>query len=165
MTTRIYLDLDGVMADFDKYFLDTFGIESHKLDDPTLWKLINGHENFFLNLPLMEGALDFFRSIEHLPVSILTACPKSNYTSAAMQKRQWVYKHLSTEVPVIPMLGGKNKCLFMHSPGDVLIDDFEKNCIPWAEHGGFAIHHKNFKSTRNYLNLVLDLASRNDAKV
>lgn len=160
MTTRIYLDLDGVMADFDKYFLDTFGVESHKLDDPTLWKLINGHENFFLNLPLMEGALDFFRSIEHLPVSILTACPKSNYTSAAMQKRRWVYKHLSKDVTVIPMMGGKNKCLFMHAPGDVLIDDFEKNCIPWAEHGGFAIHHKDFETTNHNLDIVLSLGSK-----
>lgn len=163
--TRIYIDLDGVMADFDKYFFDTFGVESHKLDDPTLWKWINGHGNFFRNLPLMPGALDFFKSVEHLNPTILTACPKTNYAVAAVQKRQWVYEHLSKDITVIPMLGGKNKCLFMHSPGDVLIDDFEKNCIPWAEHGGFAIHHKNFKTTRNYLDLVLDLASRNDAKV
>jgi hypothetical protein len=28
-----------------------------------------------LNLPLMPGALDFFRSVEHLNPTILTACP------------------------------------------------------------------------------------------
>jgi hypothetical protein len=155
--TRLYIDLDGVMADFDKYFLESFGIESHKLDDPTLWKWINGHGNFFSNLPLMPGALEFFRSVEHLNPTILTACPKSNYAVAAVQKRQWVYKHLSQDITVIPMMGGKNKCLFMHSPGDVLIDDFEKNCIPWAEHGGYAIHHKDFVTTKDHLDRVLTL--------
>ena len=154
---RLYIDLDGVMADFDKYFFDTFGDESHKLDDKSLWKLINGHGNFFRNLPLMQGALEFFRSVEHLPVSILTACPKSNYTTAAVQKRQWVYEHLSKDVTVIPMMGGKNKCLFMHSPGDVLIDDFEKNCIPWREHGGIAIQHKNFDSTMSQVANIFNL--------
>jgi len=156
---RLYIDLDGVMADFDKYFLETFGVESHKLDDSALWKRINSHGNFFRNLPLMAGALEFFKSVEHLNPTILTACPKSNYTAAAVQKRQWVYEHLSRDITVIPMMGGKNKCLFMHAPGDNLIDDFEKNCIPWAEHGGFAICHKDFVTTKDQLDLVLSLES------
>lgn len=159
MKTRLYVDLDGVMADFDKYFEDTFGMQSSKIDDPSLWKFINNHGNFFINLPLMPEALDFFRSIEHLNPTILTACPKSNYTTSAVQKRQWVYKHLSQDITVIPMMGGKNKCLFMHAPGDILIDDFEKNCIPWREHGGYAILHKNFESTKKQLELLLETSA------
>lgn len=155
---RIYLDLDGVMADFDRYFLEQFGVASNSLDDPTLWKWINAHGNFFSNLPPCEGAVDFFNNIKTLNVSILTACPKTNYTVAAVQKRSWVYKHLSPDVTVIPMLGGKNKCLFMHSPGDLLIDDFEKNCVAWREHGGVAIQHKNFVDTTKQLELYLDAA-------
>lgn len=160
MTTRLYIDLDGVMADFDKYFLQEFGVQSSKLDDPTLWKWINGHGNFFSNLPLCDGALEFFQSVKHLNPTILTACPKTNYPVAAVQKRNWVYRHLSSNITVIPMLGGKNKCLFMHSPGDILIDDYEKNCIPWAEHGGFAIHHKDFETTRANLDIALSLTER-----
>lgn len=157
MQIGLYIDLDGVMADFDKYFLQEFGIESNKLDDSTLWKWINSHGNFFLNLPLCEGAIDFFKRIEHLKPTILTACPKSNYVTAAIQKRQWVYKHLSKDITVIPMLGGKNKCLFMHSPGDILIDDFEKNCIPWREHGGIAIQHKNFVDTNKQIANIFEV--------
>lgn len=157
MKTRLYIDLDGVMADFDKYFLQQFGVESNKLDDPTLWKWINGHGNFFLNLPMCEGALDFFNMVKHLNPTILTACPKSNYTTAAVQKRKWVYEHLSQDITVIPMMGGKNKCLFMHAPGDVLIDDFEKNCIPWREHGGIAIQHKTFKDTIDQVSSIFNL--------
>jgi 5'-nucleotidase len=153
---KLYIDLDGVMADFDRYFVESFGVASNTLDDPTLWKWINGHGNFFRNLPLCEGAVDFFNSVRHLNPTILTACPKTNYTVAAVQKRAWVYENLSADITVIPMMGGKNKVLFMHSPGDVLIDDFEKNCIPWREHGGIAIQHKNFVTTTKQLDLIND---------
>jgi 5'-nucleotidase len=155
--TRLYLDLDGVMADFDKFFVQEFGIESNKLDDPIMWKWINSHGNFFRNLPLCEGAFEFFEKVKHLNPTILTACPKTNYTVAAIQKRQWVYEHLSKDITVIPMLGGKNKAMFMHSPGDVLIDDFEKNCIPWREHDGIAIQHKDFSTTLNAIQPIFNL--------
>lgn len=155
--TKLYLDLDGVMADFDTYFASEFGIASDKLNDSTLWKWINGHGNFFRNLPLCEGAVEFFEAVKHLNPTILTACPKTNYTVAATQKRQWVYEHLSKDVTVIPMLGGKNKAMFMHSPGDVLIDDFEKNCIPWREHSGVAIQHKDFATTWTALKPIFNL--------
>ena len=29
----------------------------------------------------------------------------------------------------------------MRNPGDILIDDFSKNCEDWAAHGGMAIKH------------------------
>jgi hypothetical protein len=64
--TKLYLDLDGVMADFDTFFTSEFGIESNKLDDPVMWKWINGHGNFFRNLPLCESAVEFFEKVKHL---------------------------------------------------------------------------------------------------
>jgi 5'-nucleotidase len=157
MKRHLYIDLDGVMADFDEYFLSEFGVVSSMLDDATMWKWINKHGYFFRNLPVMDHAVDFFRSVEHLNPFILTACPRTDYEVAAIQKRQWVYEHLSETVTVIPMLGGKHKCLFMHSPGDVLIDDFEKNCIPWRKMGGVAIHHKNFDETKKQMNQLFSL--------
>lgn len=150
---RVYLDLDGVMADFDTHFFNLFGIESRTLDDTTLWNLINQQGSFFADLPVCHGALDFFKDIKHLNPIILTACPKSNYQTAAMQKKNWVKSHLSSVITVIPMLGGKNKALFMHNPGDILIDDFEKNIKSWQEHGGIGILHKTFERTREQMGL------------
>jgi len=148
---NLYIDLDGVMADFDKHFPILFGTNHNDLEDDVMWKHINSHPSFFLDLPVCEGAIDFFNSVKHLNPTILTACPKSNYKLAAVQKRQWVRKHISTNITVIPMMGGKNKGLFMHNVGDVLIDDFEKNCKAWAELGGFPILHKNFTDTSKTL--------------
>jgi len=45
-------------------------------------------------------------------------------------------------------LGGRNKWLFMHQPGDVLIDDFAKNIGPWDAAGGVGILHRSFAETR-----------------
>jgi 5'-nucleotidase len=45
------------------------------------------------------------------------------------------------------MMGGVNKAMFMHEPGDILIDDMEKNCKAWEELGGKAIVHKNALDT------------------
>jgi 5'-nucleotidase len=148
---RIYLDLDGVLADFDRHFVDHFGVESQTLDDASMWKKINSYPDFFANLPPMKDAMVLFDYVMSTwrseDVSILTACPRSNYRNAAIQKRVWVRKHLNENITVIPMLGGVNKSLFMHEPSDILIDDMEKNCSSWEELGGIAIVHKSAAET------------------
>jgi 5'-nucleotidase len=151
---RIYLDLDGVMADFDTHFVEKFGVDPQTLDDDVMWKMINGYQDFYANLPLMKDAVDLFEFLlwgpapwEPEDVIILSACPRSNYKNAAIQKRAWVREHLSKNITVIPMMGGVNKALFMHEPGDILIDDMEKNCKAWEELGGKAIVHKNAVDT------------------
>lgn len=140
--TTLYIDMDGVLADFDGSFPAVFGIDHRSLADDDMWLHINGHPSFFRDLPPMAGALDFFRSVEHLQPVILTACPKSNYAHVAAQKRAWVREHLSATCLVLPVLGGRHKPLFMHQPGDILIDDFGRNCDAWTEAGGVAIKHE-----------------------
>ena len=139
---RLYLDLDGVMADFDGAFPAVFGLDHRSLADEEMWARINCHASFFRDLPLMPGALEFYDSIMHLNPTILTACPKTNYAHVAGQKRAWVQHHLGRDVTVLPVLGGYNKPLFMHSPGDILIDDWGKNCDAWRKAGGVAIKHE-----------------------
>ena len=157
---RIYLDLDGVMADFDGTFPALFGQDHRAMADDEMWELVNGHQTFFRDLPPMEGAVEFFRSIEHLHPIILTACPKSNYAHAAVQKVEWVRKHLSPHVTVLPVLGGYNKPLFMHAKGDILIDDFRRNTEAWTAAGGNAILHRSFEATSAALAEHIPIAHR-----
>ena len=155
MNRKIFLDLDGVMADFEGHFLSQFGIAHNSVSDKEMWKKIDSLYHFFWDLPLMDGAVDFFKSIEKYNPIILTSCPKTNYQAAAIQKKKWVKKYLSQEILVLPILGGRNKALFMHNEGDILIDDMEKNCVSWTEHEGYAIRHKDFDNTTKELNLIL----------
>lgn len=154
---QLFLDLDGVMADFETHFRDEFGVETHEVDDKKMWGMINSIPDYFLSMPMMEGATKFFKEIEKYNPIILTACPRSNYQAAAIQKRQWVRNNLSEDIMILPVMGGKNKAMFINQVGDILIDDFVENCDSWNLHGGFAIHHKNFNDTMLYLNTVINL--------
>lgn len=145
---RLYLDLDGVMADFDANFPAIFGLDHRSMADDAMWAKINSHPDFFRNMPVCKGALEFYGQIRHYEPIILTACPKSNYAHAANQKRGWVREHLGLDVTVMPVMGGRNKPLFMHSPGDILIDDFERNCNAWNDAGGVGILHQDFTKTK-----------------
>ncbi|HEY1035572.1 MAG TPA: hypothetical protein VGE09_11385 [Pseudoxanthomonas sp.] len=145
---RIYLDLDGVMADFDNTFPRVFGLDHRDMADDEMWARINSHPDFFRNLPAMPGAYDFMAWVRHLQPIILTACPKSNYAHVAWQKREWVREHLGPGVTVLPVWGGASKPLFMHAPGDILIDDYRRNTEAWAAAGGVAILHRDWWKTR-----------------
>ena len=149
-TSRLYLDLDGVMADFDAHFPNEFGADHRAMADDAMWERINAHPSYFEDMPMCEGAADFFELVRHYDPIILTACPRTNYQNVAMQKRRWVRRHLG-DCTMLPVMGGHNKWLFMHEPGDVLIDDYAKNCAPWEKAGGIAILHKSFPQTVNTL--------------
>jgi 5'-nucleotidase len=159
--TRLYLDLDGVMADFDAHFPATFGLDHRSMADDAMWATINAHPSYFRDMPTCPGAVEFFREIENLAPIVLTACPRTNYQHVARQKREWVREHLSTEIMVLPVMGGRNKPLFMHEPGDILIDDFEKNTSAWFEAGGVPILHRSFPETMKALEAAWPIGGRN----
>lgn len=153
--TRVFLDLDGVMADFDAHFPAVFGLDHRGLADDAMWQTINAHPSYFRDMPPCVGAVEFFREIEALEPIVLTACPRTNYANAARQKREWVREHLSTKILVLPCMGGHNKPLFMHEPGDILIDDFRRNIDAWTAAGGISILHRGFDDTRRLLRAAL----------
>lgn len=141
---RLYLDLDGVFADFDAAFPDVFGMDHRSMANDDMWAKINAHPSFFRDLPPCDGSLAGFAALEQFKPTILTSCPRTNYQHVAGQKRAWVRQHFGQHITVLPVMGGHNKPLFMHSDGDVLLDDFRKNCDAWAKAGGTAILHRSW---------------------
>lgn len=146
---RLFYDLDGVFADFDGHFPQTFGVEIP--NDNQMWKMINDHGEFFSTMPLFPDSKDFFEDTKHLDPIFLTAASKSNYHHIAKQKRQWTRIQLTTQHLILPVPSGKDKPLFMHAPGDVLIDDHLPNIEAWNAAGGFGILHRDFEETSQQL--------------
>jgi 5'-nucleotidase len=152
---RLFIDLDGVMADFDLYYETLYGKHPSQVDDDMMWGFIHSADRFFFNLPVCEGAPEFWDEVRHLNPIFLSACPQKNYALIAKQKHEWVRKHLCKDSLILPVRGGANKCLFLQNPGDILIDDFEKNIKPWRAMQGIGILHTDFESTRQQLEAVL----------
>ncbi|MCF8861641.1 DNA repair endonuclease [Agrobacterium phage OLIVR2] len=159
---RLFVDLDGVMADFDTHFRNLFNCDPPSkiggVNDDEMWKLIHDKGDFFETIPVFEGTLSFWKKITDYadfdPI-ILTAASKKHYHAMAIQKRKWVRQTLSTEHLILPVWGSSSKTLFMHAPGDVLIDDYKKNCDRWNAAGGYAIHHTDFdKSFKELIEIM-----------
>lgn len=135
---QIYFDCDGVLADFDKRFVELFGMTSKQYESihgsSKFWAGIEESGDFFALLePIPEG-ITLLQKYSSVKPIILTGCPRGYW--AEHQKFRWRDKHL----PRIPMITCKsaNKYHFCR-PGDVLIDDTLRYAKKWESAGGVFI--------------------------
>jgi hypothetical protein len=155
---KIFLDNDGVLANFDKHVLDLFGKTPRELGDEKLWEHVNENPNYFWStIPPMPYAHELWNFVvsTNIPFCVLTGCPKSHYEIAAEHKPLWIKNHFG-ETEVITCLS-KNKPLHMENPGDILIDDFVANVRRWEKAGGIAIKHYDGASSIQKLKNLLSL--------
>lgn len=153
---HLYLDLDGVFADFDAAAEAAIGTDNtYKWEwingSDAFWAKLNAVPNFFETFPLMDGALELWDAVSETDRTILTAIPKLDGGSVAGQKRRWIRKNLSPDVPVITCLASEKP--FYCTPGDVLVDDRRINEAHWVRRGGIFIHHVSAASTIEQLRL------------
>lgn len=139
---RLFLDADGVLADFDRGVRELLGtrprafIAAHGRG--AFWERLARAENFYGSLPEIPDARVLFDAVKHLKPTILTGIPIGKW--AAPQKVEWVAEHFPG-VPIITCMA-RDKHKHMHS-GDVLVDDREKHRKAYEAHGVVFIHHKN----------------------
>lgn len=149
MRYKIAIDLDGVLADFDSKVKSLLG-ESWKLLHPNvLWKHLGKEDNLFDSLQLMEDAHKLVTHLMHHDLFILTAIPRPSdkLASAALDKKNWVARHINKNIPVQTVLGGKNKAKFVEDHNSILIDDYPRNINAWKAAGGIGILHTSVDET------------------
>lgn len=147
---QVFLDCDGVLADFDGYAIELLGIHPREYErrahsDSALWKELYAHPDFFYRLPLMQDARDLVGGVLEMgydPI-ILTGVPSHEGSDWAIaQKVRWAGKYF----PSIPIICCKSAEKFKHMipmKHNVLIDDWPKFKPVWEEAGGTFILHKN----------------------
>lgn len=150
---RIFLDLDGVMSDFDGFFLQEFGVETKDVTKKEMWRLIHEYDGFFRKMPLMSEAHYLYNCCKfHVhDLAILTSAGTSNYAAVAEQKKAWVKEHLDEDLLVICVKDGLDKASFVQNRGDILIDDWRLNCEAWEAAGGVAVKYENATQAVNDL--------------
>jgi beta-phosphoglucomutase-like phosphatase (HAD superfamily) len=145
----IWLDMDGVLADFDGHYQACFGVKPTRWPEPDTvdWKLIASVPDFYLNLPLMPGAKELFRFVDELGVGtgILTGVPKE-IDESSNHKIEWAAKPEHFPHVMVRCCRSRNK--FKHGkPGHVLVDDYLKYRDAWVDMGGIFVHHTSAESS------------------
>ena len=158
MITEIFVDLDGVLADFYKRFDELYKTPA-EIDYPSNTKkkaaFVKKFHNFIASgqfatldfMPDSELGLKFLRELHKtIPVCILTSTAREEYLNeVSRQKRIWLKEHSIEFNPVF--VPGKHLKRYYSKPGRVLIDDTESNITEWREMGGIGILHKSWKET------------------
>lgn len=146
MKPQLFLDCDGVLADFDSAAQEIFGmpprVAEDKIGTPKFWAGIRRRRNFYRHLPLMPDAREFFDAVVHLSPVILTGCPVGGW--AEPQKIAWAAEHFPGTRMITCM--SRDKCKHMRH-GDVLVDDYLKYKSRWEEAGGIFIHHTSAQTS------------------
>jgi hypothetical protein len=91
---------------------------------------------FWANLPPMEGGAELWNFISPYRPHILTSPMEEG---SQLGKRQWLQKNLNPQPNEVFMSHNKWKWATTDDKPNVLIDDWDKNLVPWAENGGIAI--------------------------
>lgn len=167
MKPQVFIDLDGVLADFDSRYEAVFGERNNHdaPEPPDFWSRLGAHADghFYAELVLMPDARELWAGVSAMNPIVLTGIPRS-LPHAEPDKRAWVARHFGADVQVI-CCASKDKCRYGR-PGDVLIDDWSKYRHLWEEMGGLFILHTSAASSLDALSaLSLESASSDPAVV
>ena len=158
---QLYLDADGVLADFNKGATALLGLPPHayeKRHGPVrFWRKLASAPDFYFGLPLMPDAMELFDAVRHLHPIILTGLPRGNW--AADQKVRWAAQYFPGTKIITTMARDKRD----HArEGDVLVDDQLRHRHLWEEVGGVFIHHRNARDTLEQLAMYFPLEAYAD---
>lgn len=153
----IYIDLDGVLIDFEKKAIEIAGYLPTYSSDPTekklrsdFWKRIAVHvkkgNKFFETMDLMSDAMELYSYIKHRDPTVLSAT--GHIVGAKEEKRNSVRAKFGH-----PMA---DRALFVRdasekgkhaAPGRLLIDDRQKALDSFIAEGGMGVLHTSAADT------------------
>jgi GNAT superfamily N-acetyltransferase/5'(3')-deoxyribonucleotidase len=147
-TAELYVDMDGVLADFFGGWAKLMGVNNWKdiKDVDLALNKIKEQPDFWVNLPLTSNALQLLSAIKAYKgrYNILSA-PLQGDTNSKPQKMAWIKKNLSSFPPQKIILDHNKAKYAKQSDGtpNGLIDDYGKNIASWTAAGGIAIKHED----------------------
>ncbi len=140
---KLFLDLDGVLADFDRGVREVTGRRPEELPLKTMWASLSRAPRFFETLEFMHDAEALWRFCAPHHPTILTGLPLGSW--APDQKRRWVARMLGAHVPIITCMS-RDKPRWS-APGHVLVDDRASAREGWERKGGVFVHHTSAETS------------------
>ena len=155
----LYLDMDGVVADFNEYAYRVHGFLPEVEYADNEWNQIAQNQRLYRDLkktPYADELVEYcrqFGKVNSYAVFFLTAVPKSNRLHWSFyDKVEWA----RTYFPDIPVhFGPFSKDKHVHCKADdILIDDRMSNIIDWRNANGIGILHETCDKTIDELRKI-----------
>ena len=144
---KIYLDMDGVITDFDKRFTDLAGMGPREYESSfgkdKFWDFIDSKEKgggvgFWVGMPWMPGGPELYNRVSQYDHALLSSPSRSE--SSRIGKHQWKKKYTPSSKLILALARNKQN----YADGNnILIDDRESNIRQWREAGGIGILYKS----------------------
>jgi len=159
---KIYVDMDGVLSDWEAQFKRySGGISVDTYDSlygkKNRFKLVNKNSpDYYANMPWMKDGKLLYNFVNSFPnVEILSHAPDAK---SKVGKQQWLKdKGITFETNLVP--NRKDKAKFA-TPDSILIDDREDVVSDFINAGGKAILHTNSIDTINRLKEILGIKEK-----
>ena len=148
---EVFLDMDGVLADFFSEYAVLAGLPPGSTyrdvppakNSPTLDKMIG--TDFFYRLPkfgsadtLVAMVVKFFGSY-----NICSSPLRGDHENSGVQKARWIKEHLNPQPKQIYIESRKEKhAVQPDGTPNILIDDRKDNIIKWEAAGGIGIKYQ-----------------------
>ena len=156
---KIYVDMDGVVADFDQRFRDLAGIGPREFEEKygknAFWDFIDEGDNklvFWVGIPPMSDAKQLIDYVSKYDYEMLTApsLKKQSLMGKGLWMKNQTNKGLFPSKPKVNYRSAKSKKDFA-APNHILIDDREDTINSWNAAGGIGILHTSAANTINQL--------------
>lgn len=161
MIKEIFVDLDGVLADFNSTFDRVNGLDAiaiHNMSDQEMQKRRNllydtlpdfVEKGYWVDLnPVsdFELGVGFLRQLD-IPIRILssTSSIENLFEKVKSQKLQWLKTYNIEFEPIF--VPGKKLKLSYAQEGNILIDDSLDTIENWGAREGMGIHHMSWEKT------------------
>ena len=154
--TEIYVDMDGVLADFFGEWAKLMKVDhfskidkEHKIGDAL--QAIRDTDEFWLNLPMLPQAKQLLSVIKQIKGEYnICSSPLADDPNSEPHKREWIKKNLAFFPPKEVIITHNKPQYATKEDGtpNILIDDFGKNVDAWEAAGGTAFKYKDHKFER-----------------
>jgi len=162
--TKIYIDMDGVLANFFAEYAKLAGMTSGDYrdvppakNDPTLNKMIG--TDFFDKLPMFDSAPALINLVlQYAPSYNINTSPlRGDTANSEKHKRAWIQKNLPVQPKELVITGRKYKWATQpDGTPNILIDDRTKIIQQWQEAGGYGIKFQADEDTLDVVKQGLD---------
>ena len=157
--SKIYVDMDGVLCNFEKRYKELYGDISDRDRRSTFRPNFADFiaTNQFATLEPMPDfrVLKIYLDSVDIPKQILSSTAyEETYETISRQKKEWLHAHNVTWPDPIFVPGKRFKYQYAQ-PDTIIIDDTWSVIEDWRKHNGIAIWHKDAISTINQLEMYV----------